>query len=34
MKLSEEKYCSVTHTLNESVEITSEVVVHTDDEPA
>jgi len=34
VKLSEEKYCSVTHTLNESVEITSEVVVHSDDEPA
>ena len=30
VQLSEEKYCSVTHTLNESVEITSEVVLHTD----
>ena len=28
VKLSDEKYCSVTHTINDSVEITSEIVVH------
>jgi putative redox protein len=32
VKLSDEKYCSVTHTINDSVEITSEIVVH-DSEP-
>ncbi|MFB0517007.1 MAG: OsmC family protein [Candidatus Neomarinimicrobiota bacterium] len=33
VKLSEEKYCSVTHTINESVEIISEVVIHEVEEP-
>ncbi len=32
VQLSEEKYCSVTHTLNESVAITSEIVVHPGEE--
>ena len=28
VQLSDEKYCSVTHSLNESVEIISDVIVH------
>lgn len=32
VQLSEDKYCSVTHTLNESVEIESEIKVHEDGE--
>ncbi|UCD37471.1 MAG: OsmC family protein [Fidelibacterota bacterium] len=34
VRLSEEKYCSVTHTINASVAITSEVVIHAGDESA
>jgi putative redox protein len=34
VQLSEEKYCSVTHTINESVEIESEIVLHNEGEPA
>lgn len=34
VQLSEEKYCSVTHTINESVEIESEIVLHKEEEPA
>ena len=34
VQLSEEKYCSVSHTLNKTVAITSEVVVHADEAPA
>ena len=33
VKLSDEKYCSVTHTFNKSVEIESEIVLHEDEEP-
>ena len=32
VKLSEEKYCSITHTINESVDITSEIIVHAQEE--
>ncbi|MFC1619328.1 OsmC family protein [Candidatus Neomarinimicrobiota bacterium] len=34
VQLSEEKYCSVTHTINESVEIESEIVLYNEEELA
>jgi putative redox protein len=34
VQLSEDKYCSVTHTINESVEIKSEIMLHKENEPA
>ncbi len=34
VRLSKEKYCSVTHMLNKTAEMTTEVVVHADEEPA
>jgi putative redox protein len=34
VQLSEEKYCSVTHTINESVKIESDIVLHKEEAPA